>query len=419
MLATATGDALAAWGTGTYLLRITPKFRSGFAATMIARASRGGSFVGPFKKASSLLARRVVNTGSQIQDTMNDIHELLGANDAIRARILSFFGPKARLQTRAPHPNFHALFGEESSPQFSSDVVKDKLEDVLANADVSATKKALLLMIEHECLLNNELYGFDLTRNHPLDYRRWDRVQHSAARARIDLPIFRRIVTEPKITEIKWRTLSPSEEEEETCHIQEYPVTLSQFQKFVDDGGYQTKRYWSDEHWDWVASTGKSSPQSWSKIGTWASTWFLRVLPISATPDYPVCRISLAEAMAFASYQEERLTGSICGKISLPSEEQWAMAALEGSLALPLVEDGGILEHHDLSSVSSGNSFLGNAWEWTRTKSSEKDEYILRGGSVLTPRRLLLEDCSLSRPATCDMILNSFRLVCTDEIACL
>ena len=78
---------------------------------------------------------------------MNDIHEL-DANDAIRARILSMFGPKARLQTRAPHPNFHALFGEESSPQFSSDVVKDKLEDVLSNADVSATKKDLLLMID-------------------------------------------------------------------------------------------------------------------------------------------------------------------------------------------------------------------------------------------------------------------------------
>ena len=58
------------------------------------------------------------------------------------------------------------------------------------------------------------------------------------------------------------------------------------------------------------------------------------------------------------------------------------------------MEDGGILEHHDLSSVSSGNSYLRNAWEWTRSKSIEKDEYILKGGSVLTPRRLLLEDCS-------------------------
>lgn len=343
---------------------------------------------------------------------MEDFYQLVGANEAIRGRLLSMFGPKAVIQTRDPHPSFHALFGRDS--QFSSKNVKSKLQDVLSNMenDKPSIKLALRTIIEHESF-NNEMIGFDLTLNHPLDYHRWNRSAH--AEARKDLPIFRRIRTKPQIASITWREIPSNEKDREISHIQEFPVTLAQYQKFVDDGGYQCRRYWQEEHWDWVTTSGKMSPRSWSKIGTWATTWFLRRVPISAVPDYPVCHISLAEAMAFAAYQEERLTGTIRGKISLPSEEQWASAAAGGS-STSLVEDDGILEHRDLSTVDSRNSYLGNAWEWTCSKSIEKDEFILRGGSVLTCRRLLAES-SLSRPATCDRILNTFRLVCTDEIA--
>jgi ergothioneine biosynthesis protein EgtB len=157
--------------------------------------------------------------------------------------------------------------------------------------------------------------------------------------------------------------------------IDRYKVTNRQYLEFMSDGGYQTREFWDDEHWEWKTSHEISHPLFWKRSG---AHWFLRTMfnEVPLPADWPVY-VSHAEASAYARW---------AGK-SLPTEAQWHRAAygtLDGrSRPYPWGNqppdpslgnfDFQRWDPMPVNSFPGGQSafgihdLLGNGWEWTST----------------------------------------------------
>lgn len=94
--------------------------------------------------------------------------------------------------------------------------------------------------------------------------------------------------------------------------IDKYPVTNARFKKFVEDGGYQNRKFWSVQGWEFVKEKNVTEPLYWFD-------------PLWNQPEQPVTGVSWWEAMAFSVYE---------GK-TLPTEAQWEMAAGSGTDTYP------------------------------------------------------------------------------------
>ena len=91
------------------------------------------------------------------------------------------------------------------------------------------------------------------------------------------------------------------------------PVTNGEWRQFIDDGGYQQQRWWSDRGWTHRQEAGLTAPQFWNLDGT--RTRFGHVEEIPA--DEPVQHITYFEAEAYAAWAGARL----------PTEVEWEKAA--------------------------------------------------------------------------------------------
>lgn len=79
-------------------------------------------------------------------------------------------------------------------------------------------------------------------------------------------------------------------------------VTNAAFQKFVDDGGYKKKEYWTDEGWTWLQTSGFTGPEARNE---------------STDPNQPRVGINWYEASAYALWRGGRL----------PTEAEWEYTA--------------------------------------------------------------------------------------------
>jgi ergothioneine biosynthesis protein EgtB len=157
--------------------------------------------------------------------------------------------------------------------------------------------------------------------------------------------------------------------------IDAYKVTNGDFLKFMGDGGYDNRRFWSDSDWAWVKEQNIGHPRFWRlHKGQWIYQAVFEELPLPL--GWPVY-VSHAEASAYASF---------VGK-SLPTEAQFHRAAygtpegVERSYpwgdAPPDAARGNFdFERWDPAAEGSypaGRSafgvedILGNGWEWTST----------------------------------------------------
>jgi ergothioneine biosynthesis protein EgtB len=155
--------------------------------------------------------------------------------------------------------------------------------------------------------------------------------------------------------------------------IDPYKVTNGEFFQFVRAGGYDDRRFWSDEDWDWIRQQNIAHPHFWlERQGVWFCRAMFEEVPLPL--DWPVY-VSHAEAAAYARF---------AGK-SLPTEAQFHRAAYgapEGGErkypwgdAPPDSAHGNFdFVHWDPVAVGSyptGRSLfgledtLGNGWEWT------------------------------------------------------
>jgi formylglycine-generating enzyme required for sulfatase activity len=96
----------------------------------------------------------------------------------------------------------------------------------------------------------------------------------------------------------------------EAYAIARYPVTNAEFERFIQDGGYQTKDYWTEAGWKRKESDGWTQPRLWED-----ETWDY--------PSQPVVGVSWYEALAYCRW----LSAKSGREYRLPSEAQWEKAA--------------------------------------------------------------------------------------------
>lgn len=92
--------------------------------------------------------------------------------------------------------------------------------------------------------------------------------------------------------------------------IAKYPTTNAQFAKFIEAGGYEQKKWWTNSGWQEKEKNGWTKPRYWQD-----KKW--------NQADYPMDGVSWFEAIAFCLWLSE-VTGE---NITLPTEQEWQRAA--------------------------------------------------------------------------------------------
>ena len=198
--------------------------------------------------------------------------------------------------------------------------------------------------------------------------------------------------------------------------IDVHDVTNARFLRFIEAGGYDERRWWTREGWDWIGAQGRRHPAQWLPMH---DGWRLRAMweEIDLPLAWPV-QVSHAEACAYA-----RWVGC-----ALPSEAQFHRAAFgtpEGDErrfpwgdAPPDARHGrfGLRDwdfapagsHPAGASAFGVQDLVGNGWEWTCTPFAplpgfaalpaypgysqpffDGDHFVLKGGGPRTADVLL------------------------------
>jgi len=144
-----------------------------------------------------------------------------------------------------------------------------------------------------------------------------------------------------------------------------------EFLEFINDKGYETERFWTEEGWRWRSYTLSEHPLFWRKNG---ETYQLRLVfeEIAMPWNWPA-EVNYLEAKAFCNWKKER-TGQ---PIRLMTEEEWYI--LHDNAKVPDLTEwetapGNInLEHWqspcpvDRFAFGDFYDLIGNVWQWTET----------------------------------------------------
>lgn len=156
------------------------------------------------------------------------------------------------------------------------------------------------------------------------------------------------------------------------------PVTNAAYAAFVDAGGYDDPRWWTEAGWRHRVDAGLVAPQFWERDGS--GTWFRRRFGVLAplVDDEPVVHVCFHEAQAYAAWAGKRL----------PTEAEWEKAArfdpaTGRSRRYPWGDDEPTPEHANLgqrhlqpapvgaypkgASPLGVHQLVGDVWEWLDT----------------------------------------------------
>ena len=148
----------------------------------------------------------------------------------------------------------------------------------------------------------------------------------------------------------------------DSYQIDTYPVTCSEYQCFIEKGGYDDPKHWSKEGWQWKQENLITQPLYWIASEEYS--------------DHPVYGVSWYEAQAYAKFIGKRL----------PSEAEWEKAASWDEThqqqrlypwgeALPdinrcnygnqISQTTPVTHYAQNKSAYGCQDMLGNVWEWT------------------------------------------------------
>jgi len=192
-----------------------------------------------------------------------------------------------------------------------------------------------------------------------------------------------------------------------------FPVTNQQYIEFIEDGGYETYKFWLSDGWEKVKESKWIAPMYWEKIDKkWNVKDFLGIRKIN--PNQPVCHVSYFEADAYCKWAGKRLpTEGEWEKAACWNEETQVKAIYPWGNEQPTEEKCNLLESYfwgctEIGTFPNGTSssgcqqMIGDVWEWTSSEftgypgfKTGFDEYndkwfsnqkVLRGGSFATPK---------------------------------
>nr|WP_283777691.1 5-histidylcysteine sulfoxide synthase [Sansalvadorimonas sp. 2012CJ34-2] len=162
----------------------------------------------------------------------------------------------------------------------------------------------------------------------------------------------------------------------------QYLVSNGEFLEFIQAGGYDTERWWSDEGWAWATFTKVRHPEFWVPEG---DSWRYRTMveEIDMPWNWPV-DVNCHEAQAFCKWKSE-VTGK---QIQLPTEAEWCCLRETVDTDLPdwCQAPGNINLEYWASScpvnrhstpLGKGKLFdvIGNVWQWTSTSIDAYDGF--------------------------------------------
>jgi iron(II)-dependent oxidoreductase len=189
----------------------------------------------------------------------------------------------------------------------------------------------------------------------------------------------------------------------------------AEFAAFVEAGGYQDRRLWSDAGWTWRTEHDVHRPRYWQREdGIWLTRRFDRWEALAA--EEPALHVNAYEAEAYCRFNGRRL----------PTEAEWEYAARQGwtqgadrypwgdaPARRGSVNLGGefgvpvpVSSLPDADTPAGLRQMLGNAWEWTSSAFAPypgfapdpyseysqpwfHDHRVLRGGCFATRARLV------------------------------
>jgi iron(II)-dependent oxidoreductase len=158
-------------------------------------------------------------------------------------------------------------------------------------------------------------------------------------------------------------------------YIDTVPVTNAAYREFLEDGGYDEPRWWSQAGWAHRRRAGLIAPLFWHRDGKhWLRRRFGGLEPVP--PGEPVMHVSFYEAEAYAAWAGRRL----------PTEAEWEKAARHDpatgrSRRYPWGDDDPTPDRANLgqrhlqparagaypagASAYGIRQLIGDVWEWT------------------------------------------------------
>lgn len=101
--------------------------------------------------------------------------------------------------------------------------------------------------------------------------------------------------------------------------IDAQPVTWAQYGEFVEDGGYDEPRWWSEAGWEWLQREGRRAPRHVEQLRN--GVLLQRAGAVQrAQPHQAAVHVSALEAEAWCRWAGRRL----------PAEPEWALMAAQG-----------------------------------------------------------------------------------------
>jgi iron(II)-dependent oxidoreductase len=192
-------------------------------------------------------------------------------------------------------------------------------------------------------------------------------------------------------------------------------VTNEQFAAFVEAGGYEHEKHWTQAGWQWLDQAQARAPRDWRKDG---EQWLVRRFDCwePLAPRDPVMNVNAYEAEAYCHFAGGRLpteaewefaarAGAAANADRYPwgfAPPAWGSVNLNGMYGRPVAVDA--LAGTDTR--ASVRQLLGNTWEWTASTFTGYpgfapdpyreysqpwfgDHRVLRGGCFATRARLV------------------------------